>query len=332
MVKGGVLIISLDFELCWGVIARKGIKKYKKNILGVRFAVPALLKLFNEYGIHATWATVGFLFFETKDDLIKGLPTKKPFYPNKKLLSYNEIDNIGPNEKKDPFHCAPSLIKLIVSSPNQEIATHTFSHYYCLEKGQNKETFKDDLEAAITVAKKYNLTLESIVFPQNQINEQYLSICREMGIRAYRGNESSWPYKVESLENESLAKRALRLMDAYLNISGHNAYSLNNISRALPLNIPSSRFLRPYSNCTNFLEPLRLHRILSDLTHAAKNDLIYHLWWHCYNFGDNMGKNIKFLKKILDHFLNLREKYGMKSFNMKELTNKLLNESNDYKK
>lgn len=332
MLKGGVLIISLDFELCWGVIARKGIKKYKKNILGVRFAAPALLKLFDEYGIHATWATVGFLFFETKEGLIKGLPAKKPFYSNKKLSSYNEISNIGPNEKKDPFHCAPSLIKLIASSPNQEIATHTFSHYYCLEKGQNKETFKDDLEAAIAVAKKYNLVLESIVFPQNQINDQYLPICREMGIKAYRGNESSWLYKAESLENESLVRRLVRLMDAYFNISGHNAYSLNNISRTLPVNIPSSRFLRPYSNSIKFLEPLRLHRILSDLNYAARNGLIYHLWWHLYNFGDDMEKNIKFLKKILDHFLNLREKYGMESLNMKELTNKLLNKSNDYKK
>jgi hypothetical protein len=288
--------------------------------------------LFTEYGIHATWATVGFLFFENREDLIKGSPIKKPFYSNKKLSSYNEIDNIGPNETKDPFHCAPSLIKLIISTPNQEIASHTFSHYYCLEKGQNEETFKNDLEAAIAIAKKYNLILESIVFPQNQINDKYLPICKEMGIKAYRGNESSWIYKTGRLESESLIRRALRLMDAYFNISGHNTYSPDNISHTLPINIPSSRFLRPYSKRMKFLEPLRLHRILSDLDYAAKNGLIYHLWWHLYNFGDNTKENMEFLKKLLDHFLNLREKYGMKSLNMKELTSKLLSENNDYEK
>ena len=49
------------------------------------------------------------------------------------------------------------------------------------------------------------------------------------------------------------------------------------------------------------LEPLRMRRILSDLTHAAKKGLVYHLWWHPHNFGDHMDENLVFLKKILDH-------------------------------
>jgi len=324
MSKNGALIVSLDLELFWGITAKRTIESYKKNIAGVQSIVPALLKLFNEYGVHATWATVGFLFFETKEDLIKALPVLKPDYLNKELSSYNEINNMGPNEKEDIFHYAPSLIKLIASYPHQEIATHTFSHYYCLEKGQNKDAFKSDLESAIKVAKEYNIDIKSIIFPKNQINEQYLPICDEMGIKAYRGNEFSWLYKT-SLIKEPLIKRLLRLADAYFNISGHNGYSLNNFSKNLPINIPSSRFLRPYSDSFKFLEPLRLHRILSDLDYVAKNNLIYHLWWHPHNFENNIEKNILFLKKILDYYLNLREKYGMESYNMQELTNELLN-------
>lgn len=323
----GVLIISLDFELYWGIKHKISLNDCKNNLLAVRSIIPSLLKLFDEYEIHATWATVGFLFFESRDDLIKGLPAKLPVYLNQKLSSYNNINNIGPNEKEDPFHYAPSLIKLITSYPNQEIASHTFSHYCCLEGGQNKDTFRDDLKSALEVAKKYNLSIESIVFPYNQVNNQYLSICEEMGIKAYRGNESSWLYKAKSQEDELLIKKVLRLIDAYFNISGHNSYSLNNVSYTLPINIPSSRFLRPYSPYLKFLEPLRLHRILSDLGYAAKNNLIYHLWWHPRNFGygDNIGKNMSFFKKILDHFLNLQKNYGMESLNMRELTSKLSN-------
>jgi len=321
----GALIISLDFELYWGMKHEISLNDCKNNLLAVRSIIPSLLKLFDEYKIHATWATVGFLFFETRDGLIKGLPAKRPVYLNQKLSSYNNINDIGPNEKEDPFHYAPSLIKLIRSYANQEIATHTFSHYCCLEKGQNKDAFRYDLKSALKVAKKYNINIKSIVFPYNQINNQYLSICKEMGIRAYRGNESSWIYKAESQENKSLIKRVLRLTDAYFNISGHNAYPLNNVSHAPFINIPSSRLLRSYSPCFKFLEPLRLYRILSDLNYAAKNNLIYHLWWHPRNFGqgDNIGKNMLFLKKILDHFLNLQKDYRMESLNMRELTSKL---------
>ena len=59
----GTLIVSLDFELHWGVRDVKTVAQYRENLLGVRRAIPALLATFADYGIHATWATVGFLFF-----------------------------------------------------------------------------------------------------------------------------------------------------------------------------------------------------------------------------------------------------------------------------
>ena len=188
----GILVISLDLELYWGVRDKRTIENYKENLLGVRSVVPLILKLFDEYKIHATWAIVGFLFFETRDELIRELPIKKPNYVNSKLSPYKHVNNIGSNEREDPFHYSPSLIKIITSFPYQEIGSQTFSHYYCLERGQDIDTFKDDLEAAIKAAKRYNLSLKSLVFPRAQFNSEYISACREMGIQVYRGNESSW--------------------------------------------------------------------------------------------------------------------------------------------
>jgi peptidoglycan/xylan/chitin deacetylase (PgdA/CDA1 family) len=226
----GIFIISLDFELHWGIRDKKTIESYKENLLGVRSVVPSLLHLFSEYQIHATWATVGFLFFETKDDLVRELPDKKPNYTNRKLNPYNNMADIGINEREDPFHFASSLTKLISAFPYQEIGSHTFSHYYCLEDGQNVDMFRDDIESAIKIAKKNNLTIESLVFPRNQLNRQYLAVCEEMGIKAYRGNQSSWIYKAKSEENESLFIRGVRLIDTYVNIYGHNCYSIDNPS------------------------------------------------------------------------------------------------------
>lgn len=316
----GALVISLDFELYWGMRDLESIDNYRERILGERRVVPALLKLFNEYQIHATWATVGFLFCETRDELISQSPSKKPAYSDQNLSPYPHVSQIGRNEDEDPFHYAPSLIKLIAASPHQEVASHTFSHYYCLEKGQDRDAFRADLEAAKKVASKYTLNMESLVFPRNQFNGDYLSVCKEVGIKTYRGNERSWLYRAKSREQESLFRRAVRLLDAYVNISGHNCYSLREISSDIPVNVPSSRFLRPFSNRLRFFEPLRLRRILVDLTHAAKHGLIYHLWWHPHNFGDNTEENLTFLRTILDHYFDLKEKYGMKSLNMLELS------------
>ncbi len=324
------VIISLDVELYWGMLDKVDIENARDHLLGVREAVPSILSLFEKYDIHATWAIVGFVFFDTRDELIAGLPDKRPEYINAGLSPYNHIDEIGADEKADPFHFGPSLIKVISSSPNQEIATHTFSHYYCLEEGQNIDTFESDLEAAIRAAGKYNLILESLIFPRNQFNPDYMGKCREKGIKAFRGNEKSWMYRAKSDQEESLTRRALRLMDAYMNISGHNAYSMDEIASAFPFNIPSSRFLRPYLKPIRALEPMRLRRILSDLNYCAERGLVYHLWWHPHNFGKDLYENTAFLERILDHYAKLREKYKMESLNMRELSNRLLGaEEND---
>lgn len=323
----GALVISLDFELYWGMRDVRRIENYRETILGERRVVPALLKLFDDYQIHATWATVGFMFCETRDDLIRESPSKKPLYTNPILSPYPHLNHIGRDEQEDPFHYASSLIQLIASSTHQEVASHTFSHYYCLEKGQDIETFRDDLYAAKKVASKYKMNLESLVFPRNQFNGEYLSVCRDLGFRAYRGNESSWIYRAKSRERESLLRRGVRLLDAYVNLSGHHCYSLEENPQHLPINIPSSRFLRPVSMSRRVLEPLRMRRILSSLTHAAKKRLIYHLWWHPHNFGDHMEENLWFLKKILDHYAKMKEIYGMESLNMGDLARRSLHAS-----
>ena len=67
----GQFIISLDFELLWGVRDHADRNSYGRNVLGAREAVPQMLELFAHNGIQATWATVGFLFCETRDELIE---------------------------------------------------------------------------------------------------------------------------------------------------------------------------------------------------------------------------------------------------------------------
>src|SRR5215218_1692446 len=127
----GALVISLDFEFHWGVRhTTPPDGPYRRNLLGVWEAVPKMLALFEEYGIAATWATVGFLFAKSRQELEEFSPSVKPLYANPLLSPYQEP--IGESEIDDPLHFTPSLIDVIRKTPHQELATHTFSHYYCL--------------------------------------------------------------------------------------------------------------------------------------------------------------------------------------------------------
>ena len=97
----GTLIVSLDFELFWGMQDCTSLEEYKDHVLGGRKAIPTLLSLFCEHGIHATWATVGFQFANDYGELIKYFPEeeKRPTYKDPSLSTYRCFGNIGKNEK-----------------------------------------------------------------------------------------------------------------------------------------------------------------------------------------------------------------------------------------
>lgn len=318
----GKFVISLDFELMWGVRDKRSLEDYGENILGVWQVLPLMIELFEKYNIKATFATVGFLFATSKDDLLKFCPEKSPEYKDLNLSPYNGYLN-KVNDSNYKYHFASELIDLIRSYPNQEIATHTFSHYYCLEPGQNQDNFEQDILAAIQIAERKDIQIKSLVFPRNQFNDDYLEVIRSLGITSYRGNERSWMYNAVNGQGEKIFRRAFRLIDAYINISGHHCYSIDKIKLNRPYDIPSSRFLRPYSERLKIFEWLRLRRIRESMSYAAKRGEVFHLWWHPHNFGLNQKENMYFLSQILAHYKELNNKFDFESITMKELSDKL---------
>lgn len=322
MSKHGTLTLSLDFELYWGMRDIVSKEEYKAFLLGAREAIPKMLELFEKYDAHATWATVGFLFFDNKQQLTDNIPKEKPNYSNQHLSPYHYMES---SEKlENQYHFAPELIDAINQVKGQEVGTHTFSHYYCGEQGQSLSAFKVDIKSAIDIAKKKNIDTKSIIFPRNQWDPEYLPALDELGIKSYRGTESGWMYQVPDYKSQlKLKNRAARLADAYINLSGHNTYKLSECTQEKPYNFPSSRQLRPYSKKLSVLDGLRLKRITKSMDNAARENEIFHLWWHPHNFGTNIEENLSFLEKILKHYKKLSQSYGMKSLNMAELSHQV---------
>jgi peptidoglycan/xylan/chitin deacetylase (PgdA/CDA1 family) len=311
------LVISLDFELFWGIRDKRSLAGYRDNLLGVRQAIPAMLTLFKTHSVHATFATVGMLNFATKNDLLAHVPDVIPQYRDRRLDPYADMSQVGANEQSDPFHFAPSLIGAIADTDGMEIGTHTFSHYYCLEPGADGQSFSADLEASQMAFRKSGLTPTSIVFPRNQYSPSYLAIAKKYGLETFRGNPKHSFYATQAQSEETRIKRLGRLLDNYLNISGSNGAHASQVPGE-PIDVPASRFLRPYSTRLRSIAGLQTMRLKSSMLHCAKNGLNFHLWWHPHNFGGNLSENIAVLDELLNHFRTLRDSYGMQSHTMAE--------------
>lgn len=309
----GTLIVSLDFELFWGMLDCCALEDYQENVLGGRKAIPRMLELFRQYGIHATWAAVGFLFAENYEELSRYFPEQKPAYADRKLDAYAEFAKIGKNEQEAPCFYGSSLVKLVADTPGQEIGSHTFCHYYCREKGQTVEQFAADMHSAKAIARDHGYDLTSVVLPRNQCEPEYTQVLRQCGFTAYRDEENDWIH--EKIKFRPLL-RILRLMDVYFPLTGQGGYIPKNENGIW--NLVGSRMYKPILKPLQFMEGLKLRRIKQQMLHAAANGLTFHLWWHPHNVGIMTEEHLRQLEEIFQYYAELKETYGMRSLNMRE--------------
>ena len=318
--NNGKFVISLDFELHWGFFDNRTLEDCRSQLLNINTVIDKLLLMSKEYNTSITFATVGMLFAKDKEAVLNYVPQLKPNYTNKALNSYELLRGI--EQKDQMIYFAQELVKNIENDPLHEVGTHTFCHYYCHEKGQNIQDFKADIESAIAIAKALNIETKSIVFPRNQVQQDYLKVCEDLGIETYRGN--CW-FNFNNDARKLILKEygliLLRVVDSYFNISGSNSFKLkdHNTKDAKLINIPASRFLRPYNSRLKFIESLKVRRIKKAMTKAAKRNEVYHLWWHPHNFANNIEENFKNYSSILKHYKKLNVKYNFESITMQKL-------------
>ncbi|MGN6436601.1 MAG: polysaccharide deacetylase family protein [Agriterribacter sp.] len=308
--KPGNLIISLDFELHWGAAERWNLALMKPYFDNARKIVPSTLQLFEANSIKATWATVGFLFARERAQLLECMPHEKPVYVDPMFNSYSlfEKNQVGENETSDPYHFAYSLIKKIVDTQGQELASHTFSHYYCNEAGQNVHQFEADLHAAQKIARQnFGVELKSLVFPKNQFNALYLQAAHSAGIKIVRSNPDVSFWQVRKKYNP-----LLRAADTLFPISKPLSFRFSP-GNTSPTLLPASRFLRPYSHKEKWIQHLKFRRVKAEMSYAAKKGRNYHLWWHPHNFGHYPTQNMEYLAAIIKHYKYLQNKYGFAS-------------------
>ena len=304
----GKFVISLDFELFWGVSDSRTVADYGRNVLGEWEAIPRLLAMFGRHGLRATWATVGMIMCRDYAQWRAIRPAILPGYARGEVSPYS-MDSLV-SEHPRLFFARP-LVEHIQATHGQELATHTYSHFYCNEAGATPAQFAADLACARSIAAELDVKLHSAVFPRNQIADDFLSVLPDAGIEVYRGNQEHWLYRNGNAVAGGIAGRAIRFADACLPLSGQCI--AHEQARGGLLNVPASLFLYPWCARQRSLLALRLHRVKQSMTAAARTGRIFHLWWHPHNFGVNLEQNLALLEAILQHYRVLADTYGMQS-------------------
>ena len=287
--KMGTLVLSIDFELRWGMLDRVGqdVEKYKSNLLSVHDNLPWMLQVFEERNIAATWATVGALGCDNWDEFDRVRPKHKPSYKNEALDYVNDF-----NQKLDPngeLYFAPKLIRDIIGTAKQELGTHTFGHIYGTEPDVTYEELKIDL---LTVkeffSKKFGVTPESLVFPRNQVIYENKLIQDDV-IKTYRGNENVTYLSAENQKEKQFFNRVKILLDAINPYISHD-YNKNDIVNG---NVLSSSMFKIH--LPELLRKAHLSKLKHNIT-RLKSDEIYHIWYHPHNLGRSPKKKDDFLR------------------------------------
>jgi peptidoglycan/xylan/chitin deacetylase (PgdA/CDA1 family) len=311
------LVISLDFELFWGVGDSKTIATYGSNILGVWKAVPAILAIFKKYEIRCSWATVGMVMCRDYHQWAGLRPSLMPTYDRVDCSTYA----LGPLAQEWPkLFFARDLVEEIVSTPHQELASHTYSHFYCNEPGVTVQQLAADLECAQAIGEEVGCRLDSLVFPRNQVRQEFLVALPGSGIKVYRGNPTHWVYRDGHKSRAGDLGRLVRVLDSWLPLSGQHVAHPRYLGNICELS--ASHFLRPHSPVVSKLDWLRLGRLKDAMTAAARAGGVFHLWWHPHNFGRNLEQNLAFLESLLKHFQLLHDAFGMTSANMRDFAKK----------
>lgn len=286
----GIFILSLDTEIAWGTLDKRGLIKHRRDFNNYRRNIDRLIELLEKYQIKATWAFVGHLFLNRCDAIHPDVFSVKYSQQNDDRRFYS----LGTDINKYPFWYGKDILEKVKRiSPSQEIGTHTFSHIAIWNKTCTKEIAYSQIKKCLDLAEKEDICIKSIVFPWNKIG--YLDVLKDLGIEVFRGLES------DSYQNFPInIKRLFHFLDHIL-VKMPPVYSVKDlINHSGVLEIPASMFLMPYDGGIRNLIPSysRFVRTKKGLERAVSKNSIFHLWFHPFNLGSS-EKMFRDLENIL---------------------------------
>lgn len=300
------IIISIDFEMRWGVKHKYGLnfEGYKKNLDGCTHVVSEMLDAFKGRNLRATWATVGAIALNGWDDYFRYKRNDYKF----KNISYAFNEKYCEMDKDGILHFSPTSIRKILNTEGQDLGSHSFTHANFQDPGLSAQNLVDDLKLVEKVfMDKYSFLPVSFVYPFNMIaHEHYLN---RTSIKIWRDSNPLINKRVDQMISSGDSFRALRILDSICSI-----HELQKISRGVMT--VGTFFVR--FNLPETLWRLHLKKLKKGMEGLKYGEEV-HIWWHPHNVSFDMSIGINRLNQLLDIVAEVSYMNNIRSCNMADL-------------
>lgn len=301
--RRAAFLITIDFELAWGMSFDGSHQSRERTLLNGRDAIHRLLDLLDQYTIPATWATVGHLFLEgcKQVDGVAHPEVVHPTYETSGLDPYS-FDPCS-DVRSFPLWYAPDLIENITSRRvGHELASHSFGHLLLGDPACSSETALSDFQAGQEIGHQHGLAFRSFVFPQHMA--AYLDMLTDFGFSSYRTEtrDVAWRYPY-------IIRRAGRIISNALGIAPRVLHP--EIGSKELVNLPASlRFALPESRQRWVITPARLvRRCKRGIEKAMRSDGMFQMYFHDFNLGVRSSEFFAALEEVLE-FVDRNVKVG----------------------
>jgi hypothetical protein len=312
--KVGYFVFSLDTELAWGHFDCFPSPAISMDSSQERKVVKRLLEIFDRYGIAATWALVGHMFYSQCE---KCLVCPIMDWKGK----YSVFDQIY--ESNNPLWYGEDIVDLLLERrPVHEIAFHGYTHRLFDQKEMSEPEAIIEIKEWLRLSNRKNLVPVSVIFPRNKVG--YLPMFKKEGFICYRGSQ----LKPRFLSTP-LIGRVLNWLDFKLQFCIPEVYRAVEEPGGL-VNLPASRHLFGMNpQVSEMLDRLNLgrmgiRRIFKGVEKAAHEKKVIHIWAHPYEFRSE--KDFAQLILLLDSVSKEIKRGKIQSITMGELAQKVLNE------
>jgi peptidoglycan/xylan/chitin deacetylase (PgdA/CDA1 family) len=311
----GAFVLSLDFELIWGTLDKRGPEGFKAACERERFEVfEPFLGLLEEFEIPATWCVLGHLMLDScaPVDGVKHPEIVRPTH------AWHQDDwfvhDPCSDERRAPSFYGRSLVKrLLAAQVPQEIGCHSFSHVIFGDPGCSRETAVSEIRACLRAAAGLGVTPRSFAFPRNRVG--HLDVLREHGFTCFRGPDPIW-YAIGRGKYGRL-KRAAHL--AGVIGARRPPVVLPRRTKGL-IDIPGSTIYFPANGVRRHVPvSRRVRRVLSGVESAARERRIMHLWFHPTNLADETQAMLGGLRTVFADVARRRARHELDTLSMGEV-------------
>jgi hypothetical protein len=298
----GVFTLSLDFELVWGsrdLTEDVGTLVQVATLTRER-VFHGLLRLLQDRGIVATWATVGHLFLAgaRRVDGVLHPDIVPPRHAWRSAPWFDGVPEGG--EREHPAFYGRSLVQRLIAA-GQEVGSHSFSHPIFGDPGCDAAAADSDLGRCVTEAGRLGIRLRSFVFPRNAPG--HLPLLARHGFTCWRGPEPVW-YRRGAVP--TAVARLAHLADAAL--AGRPPSVLPFRDEHGLVCIPASASVLPLEGVRRLIPILqRTRRCLKGIDDAARRRRLCHLWTHPINLAADPDGMLASFEVVLDRVARLRD-------------------------